>query len=76
MGFQHFEFRPGVFHIQDAMGVCMTLLCGKDRALLVDTGYGLEDVGAYVKTLTGSLTAKQKPKAPEASQGFIFLSSL
>lgn len=52
MAFQHFEFFPGVFHIQDEMGVCMTLLCGRDRALLVDTGYGLEDLGAYVKTMT------------------------
>ena len=52
MAFQHFEFFPGVFHIQDEMGVCMTLLCGKERALLVDTGYGLEDVKAYIATLT------------------------
>lgn len=52
MAFQHHEFFPGVFHIQDGMGVCMTLLAGTDEALLVDTGYGLEDVAAYVRTLT------------------------
>ena len=52
MAFAHHEFFPGIFHIQDGMGVCMTLLCGKERALLVDTGYGLEDVSAYVKALT------------------------
>lgn len=46
------EVLPGVYHIQDAMGVCFTLLCGSERALLVDTGYGLHDVSAFVKTLT------------------------
>ena len=52
MAFQSHEVMPGVFHIRDAMGVCMTLLAGRDRALLVDTGYGLEDVASYVGTLT------------------------
>ena len=46
------EVLPGVRHIQDSMGVCMTLLTGQDRALLVDTGYGLENVAAFVGTLT------------------------
>ena len=52
MAFQSIEILPGVWHIQDVMGVCMTLLCGDDRTLLIDTGYGLEDVAAYVRTLT------------------------
>lgn len=52
MGFVSREALPGVFHIQDAMGVCMTLLVGSRRALLVDTGYGLEDVAAFARTLT------------------------
>lgn len=43
---------PGVYHTRDAMGVCMTLLVGSQRALLVDTGYGLEDVSAWVRTVT------------------------
>lgn len=45
-------FLPGVWHIMDAMGVCMTLLIGNNCALLVDTGYGTADVAAYVATLT------------------------
>lgn len=52
MAFQSKELLPGVWHIQDKMGVCMTLLCGEERALLIDTGYGFEDVAAYVRTLT------------------------
>lgn len=43
---------PGVTHITDSMGVSFTLVEGEDSALLFDAGYGLEDVAAYVKTLT------------------------
>ncbi len=52
MAFHSMEILPGVWHIQDNMGVCMTLLCGEKQALLIDTGYGLEDAAAYVSTLT------------------------
>lgn len=46
------EITPGIRHIQDAMGVSFTLVEGKDRAILFDTGYGTEDVSAFVRTLT------------------------
>ena len=46
------EVRPGVAHIQDAMGVCFTLITGTERGLLFDTGYGTEDVNAFVRSLT------------------------
>ena len=46
------ELLAGVWHIRDEMGVCMTLLCGQEHALLVDTGYGVSDVQAFVRTLT------------------------
>ena len=52
MGLTVHEVLPGVRHITDGMGVCMTLLTGERRALLVDTGYGLENVAAFVATLT------------------------
>ncbi len=52
MSFKSSEIFPGVFHIEDALGVCMTLLVGEDRALLVDAGYGVEDVRGFVETLT------------------------
>jgi len=51
-GFRALEVRSGVWHIADCMGVCITLLTGTDRALLVDTGYGLQDVRTFVCTLT------------------------
>ena len=52
MAFETNHVFPGVTHIRDAMGVCMTLLEGSQAALLVDTGYGTEDVAAFVRTLT------------------------
>ena len=52
MSFSYREFFPGVFHIEDALGVCMTLLVGGERALLVDAGFGLEDAAAFAASLT------------------------
>lgn len=52
MAFIDREHLPGVYHIEDCLGVCFTLLVGSKRALLVDAGYGLEDVAAHVRTLT------------------------
>lgn len=52
MGFTCSRPLPGVYHIGDALGVHMTLLAGEERALLVDAGYGLHDVAAFVRTLT------------------------
>lgn len=52
MPFESHEVLPHVFHIKDCMGVCMTLLVGEKSALLVDTGYGVEDVQQYVRTIT------------------------
>ena len=53
MAFIDRELLPGVIHIEDALGVCFTLLIGSERALLVDAGYGVEDVAAHVRNLTG-----------------------
>ena len=46
------KISPGVTHIQDVMGVCMTLIEGEREAILIDAGYGLEDVSGFVRTLT------------------------
>ena len=61
----HFtEIAPGVKHIQDAMGVCFTLIEGDKRAILFDTGYGMEDVQAYVRTLTDKPVKVYHPCLP------------
>lgn len=52
MSFELNHVCPGVTHIRDAMGVCMTLIEGEKAALLVDTGYGTENVAAFIRTLT------------------------
>ena len=51
-GFRYREVLPDVYHIEDSLGVCMTLLCGSREALLADAGYGLEDVAAFTAALT------------------------
>ena len=52
MSFQVQEVLPGICHIEDALGVCITLLCGNRQAVLVDAGFGLEDVAAFTASLT------------------------
>ena len=43
---------PGITHITDAMGVSFTLVEGRDSALLIDVGYGVENVQDYIASLT------------------------
>ena len=43
---------PGVYHIADGMGVCQTLLVGEREALLVDAGYGIENIRQVVEGIT------------------------
>lgn len=53
MGFQSYEVLPGVHHILDPLGgVYMTLVIGASRAVLMDAGYGTQDVGAFIRSLT------------------------
>lgn len=52
MNFELNPVCPGVTHIRDGMGVCMTLIEGERAALLVDTGYGMEDVASFIHGLT------------------------
>ena len=56
MAFTVHAVMPGVWHIVDCMGVCMTLLEGENAAMLVDTGYGIEDVADFMRHLTVFLT--------------------
>jgi len=43
---------PGIRHITETMGVGFTLIEGSEQAILFDTGYGTEDVKAFIGTLT------------------------
>ncbi len=50
-----FEINPvseHIYHIRDGMGVCVTLVAGREKALLFDTGYGLWNLRACVEKLT------------------------
>ena len=54
MSFKAQSYFPGVWHVEDTMGVCMTLLAGRKGTVLIDAGYGLEDVHAFASSLAGS----------------------
>ena len=41
-----------VYHIEDELGVCVTLIVGREKALLFDTGYGLGGLRAQIDQLT------------------------
>ena len=41
-----------IIRISDGSGVCEYLITGKNKALLVDTGYGIGDLKGFVDTLT------------------------
>lgn len=42
----------GVWHIKDERGGVMYLVAGTERALLIDTGFGEDDLPAHIATLT------------------------
>lgn len=46
---------PDVFHIQDALGVCCTLIKGSDAAVLLDAGQALYELAGLVDELTADL---------------------
>ena len=46
------EMMPHVWMLTDRMGMHMTLLVGTEKALLVDTGYGFDDIAAAVRDIT------------------------
>jgi len=43
---------PGILHITDNMGVSFTLIEGEERAVLFDTGYGMENVSSWLISVT------------------------
>jgi glyoxylase-like metal-dependent hydrolase (beta-lactamase superfamily II) len=43
---------PNVYHIADPLGVYMTLIVGSEKALLFDTGYGIERLDDTIRGIT------------------------
>ena len=41
-----------IYQIKDRMGVLMTLIIGTNKAMLIDTGYGIYNILEHIKTLT------------------------
>jgi len=46
------EIDPGVYQIKDPLDVLLYLIVGEEKALLFDTGHGLVDIPALIKTIT------------------------
>ena len=46
------KLAEGVYHIYEPGGVYTTLITGEEKALLIDTGYGFDNLEAFVRTLT------------------------
>ena len=46
------EIHPGIVHIGEPAGVHCTLIVGKEKALLFDTGYGICSIADYVRSIT------------------------
>ena len=46
------EIESGIFQIKDPLDVLMYLIVGEEKALLFDTGYGIVDTPALIKTIT------------------------
>lgn len=46
------KMMENVWMLTDRMGMHMTLLVGDDKALLIDTGYGFDDITAAVREIT------------------------
>ncbi len=61
--FTTFKLKENIYQFKDKMGVLATLVIGCDKALLVDTCYGLANLKEHIKTIT------DKPLIVVASHG-------
>lgn len=52
MAYSFSQLKPNVYHIADPLGVFMTLVVGEEKALLLDTGYGLDNLLETVAQIT------------------------
>lgn len=50
--FKVHKYNEQLYQLQDALGVLVTLVIGKEKALLFDTGYGIGDLKQAVELIT------------------------
>ena len=50
--FSNEKISEHIIRIRDGSDVCEYLVIGTDRAMLIDTGYGIGDLKGYIRTLT------------------------
>lgn len=46
------KISPAITRIRDGSDVCVYFIQGKERAALIDTGYGIGDLKGYIETIT------------------------
>lgn len=52
MYFKTISINDHIYQIKDPMGVLTTLVVGKNKAMLIDTAYGIENLKDHVETIT------------------------
>jgi glyoxylase-like metal-dependent hydrolase (beta-lactamase superfamily II) len=50
--FKDIQINEHIYQIKDPMGVLMTLIIGNNKAMLIDTGYGIYDIKKHVESIT------------------------
>lgn len=50
--FKTFKINDHIFQFKDPMGVLTTLIIGKDKAMLIDTAYGIGDLKKQIEEIT------------------------
>ena len=50
--FKNIQINDHIYQIKDPMGVLMTLILGSEKAMLIDTGYGIQNIHDHIKTIT------------------------
>lgn len=50
--FQTYKLRENIYQFKDKMGVLATLIIGSNKALLIDTCYGIANLNHHIKTIT------------------------
>lgn len=51
MYFKTFQINDHIYQFKDPLGVLCTLIIGKEKAMLIDTCYGIGDLPSLIKKL-------------------------